>query len=171
MEESKASLDEAAKEKYPRGNFHLISGYIVDINEYLQKAMIVGAEWQKNQEPALPLDLDEAWPTKDVLSKLIWASEYLLHKKSYDGHNHEEINICVKRAKNILELLNESSTPLQETKERFDKERNKIIGQFHYNHENQKETYTSFLPEEAKENQDKQVELPNDYNALSEQSK
>ncbi|MBC7866257.1 MAG: hypothetical protein H7X88_01875, partial [Gloeobacteraceae cyanobacterium ES-bin-316] len=70
MEESKASLDEAAKEKYPRGNFHLISGYIVDINEYLQKAMIVGAEWQKNQEPALPLDLDEAWPTKDVLSKL-----------------------------------------------------------------------------------------------------
>lgn len=47
-----------------------------------------------------------AWPLHDVLKKLIEASEILLHKKDYDGHNYEEIEICVKTAKEILIKMN-----------------------------------------------------------------
>ena len=45
----------------------------------------------------VPLELEKAWSTIDVLKHLIWATEYLLNEKDYDGHNHEELNICVKR--------------------------------------------------------------------------
>ncbi len=48
------------------------------------------------------LRLDEAWPLKDILSKLVGASEILLQKKDYDGHGYEEIEICVKIAKDWL---------------------------------------------------------------------
>jgi len=53
----------------------------------------------------IPTCLYNPWPTKDVLEKLIWATEYLLHDKSYDGHNHEELQICVNRGNEILNQL------------------------------------------------------------------
>lgn len=40
----------------------------------------------KKSVDTIPLDRDKPWPTKDVLEKLIWATEYLLHEKDYDGH-------------------------------------------------------------------------------------
>lgn len=49
--------------------------------------------------------LENPWPTIDVLKRLIWASEYLVNEKDYDGLNHEEITLCVKRGKEILELM------------------------------------------------------------------
>jgi hypothetical protein len=49
----------------------------------------------------LPLDMDQCWPTKDVLDKLIEAAEILLHKHDYDGHGWELIAHAVDRGKEI----------------------------------------------------------------------
>lgn len=54
---------------------------------------------------ALPLDNGKPWPTKDVLTQLIWATEYLLNDNSFDGHGHEELNICLNRGKEILKEI------------------------------------------------------------------
>jgi len=51
------------------------------------------------------LGLKNAWPLKDVLKKLIEASEILLLKKDYDGHGWEEISHCVTRGKEILAMI------------------------------------------------------------------
>jgi transcriptional regulator with XRE-family HTH domain len=51
------------------------------------------------------LGLDNSWSLKDVLKKLIEASEILLHQKNYDGHGWEEINHCVERGKAIVSTL------------------------------------------------------------------
>ena len=53
------------------------------------------------------LGLDNSWSLKDVLNKLIEASEILLHQKNYDGHGWEEINHCVERGKEIVSTLSE----------------------------------------------------------------
>ena len=58
-----------------------------------------------NEKTADVIGLHETFPLTDVLSHLINAAEYLLHKKDYDGHDYEEIAICVRRAKEIKELL------------------------------------------------------------------
>ena len=49
--------------------------------------------------------LDNAWCLKDVLKKLIEASEILLLQKNYDGHGWEEISHCVDRGKEIVSIL------------------------------------------------------------------
>lgn len=51
------------------------------------------------------LDLTNPWPLKDVLNKLIEATEILLHQKNYDGHGWEEISHCVQRGKEIINNL------------------------------------------------------------------
>lgn len=51
------------------------------------------------------LGLNNAWPLKDVLQKLVDAAEILLHKKSYDGHGYEEIEMCVKQARATIPQL------------------------------------------------------------------
>ena len=51
------------------------------------------------------LALDQPWPLRDVLNKLIEASEILLHDRSYDGHGWEEISYAVGRAKQIVGLF------------------------------------------------------------------
>lgn len=48
---------------------------------------------------------DKPFPLVDVLQHLINASEKLLHKHNYDGGDYEEIEICVKRAKEIQLFL------------------------------------------------------------------
>ncbi len=72
----------------------------------------------KEQEKELPRDLNNPWPTKDVLAKLIWATEYLLHEKNYDGHNHEELNRCVNRGKEILKELSKEQVPERTAEDR-----------------------------------------------------
>ena len=52
-----------------------------------------------------PRELDNPWPAKDVIEKLIWATEYLLNNKDYDGHNHEELRYCVNRGREIINNL------------------------------------------------------------------
>ena len=62
---------------------------------------------QKAQQPITDeiLGNDKSWPLKDVLDKLIEASEILLHEKNYDRHGWEEISHCVKRGKEIVSIL------------------------------------------------------------------
>lgn len=57
----------------------------------------------------LPVDeilrLDQPWPLKDILAKLIEASDILLHDKNYDGHGWENISHATEEAKKIKALL------------------------------------------------------------------
>lgn len=53
------------------------------------------------------LGLDNPYPLHIVLEKLKWATNYLLHKKNYDGHEYEELNQCVRRAEEIISCLKE----------------------------------------------------------------
>lgn len=55
---------------------------------------------------SLPLDVDKAWDTISVITKLVEAADILLHKKSYDEHGWEEIEICYKRGLEILQKYN-----------------------------------------------------------------
>lgn len=48
---------------------------------------------------------DNPYPLRDVLKHLIWATEYLLHVKNYDGHQYEELGQCVRRAREIMESI------------------------------------------------------------------
>jgi Holliday junction resolvasome RuvABC DNA-binding subunit len=48
------------------------------------------------------LGYNNAWPAQDVLEKLLWATDYLLHKKDCDVHGWEEIEVCWQRGKEIL---------------------------------------------------------------------
>lgn len=66
-----------------------------------------------NPTELLPLDSDNAWPTTDVLRRLIWATEYLLDAKNYDGAGHEELSLCVKRGKDILARIEHPAPPPQ----------------------------------------------------------
>lgn len=49
--------------------------------------------------------MSEAWPLRDVLSKLADAAKILLDKKNYDGPDYEEIEHCVKRANDVISQL------------------------------------------------------------------
>jgi hypothetical protein len=51
------------------------------------------------------LGLDDPYPLKDVVGRLKWATNYLLHEKNYDGHCYEELNQCVRRADEIIAVL------------------------------------------------------------------
>ena len=53
----------------------------------------------------LPNDNDKAWNTHDVIAKLVEATDILLHRKDYDGHGWEEIEICYQRGKEILQQI------------------------------------------------------------------
>ena len=68
---------------------------------------------QKAQQPITDeiLGNDKSWPLKDVLDKLIEASEILLHEKNYDRHGWEEISHCVKRGKEIVSILVHKAQP------------------------------------------------------------
>lgn len=58
---------------------------------------------------------ESAWPLNEVLKRLISASEYLLHKKDYDGSDYEEIEICVIRAKQIISAAPVETLPKGES--------------------------------------------------------
>ena len=47
----------------------------------------------------------DPYPLEDVLKGLMWATDYLLVKKSYDGYNYEELEQAVRRAKEIIAIL------------------------------------------------------------------
>jgi len=48
------------------------------------------------------LNKSEPWPLRNILSKLVEASEILLHDKNYDGHGWENISVCADLAKRYV---------------------------------------------------------------------
>ena len=51
------------------------------------------------------LGVGNHYSLKETLKRLKWATNYLLHEKNYDGHAYEELNQCVKRADEIIAIL------------------------------------------------------------------
>ena len=61
---------------------------------------------QKQNEILLKITgWDQPYNLTEILSRLVFATDYLLHVKDYDGHNHEELNQSIDRAKEILQFL------------------------------------------------------------------
>lgn len=58
---------------------------------------------QNTLSDSFPLDGDNSCDTLSVIAKLVEAADILLHKKDYDGHGWEEIEICYKRGLKILQ--------------------------------------------------------------------
>jgi len=100
MENNKEQILSKWIEKYPDSERY--DAALQAMEEY---AILYHASINKPKEGEVPQDLNNAWPTHDVLSKLIWASSYLLNEKSYDGSNYEEIQTCINRGKEILESI------------------------------------------------------------------
>lgn len=73
---------------------------------YQDELVKIIREWEQSRQaavtPALPPD---PWPLPDVLVKLADAAEILLKKHDYDGHNYEEIEQCVGRARFMAKCL------------------------------------------------------------------
>ena len=51
------------------------------------------------------LGFDNPYSLLSVLDDLVFATEYLLHVKNYDGEKYEELNQSVRRAKEIKESI------------------------------------------------------------------
>ena len=62
---------------------------------------------------------NNAWPVNDVLKNLANAASILLRKHDYDGHNHEEIQHCIKRANELIKPTQDQ--PSKSTSELFTK--------------------------------------------------
>ena len=61
---------------------------------------------QKQNETLLKITgWDQPYNLTEILSRLVFATDYLLHVKNYDGHAHEELNQSIDRAKEILQFL------------------------------------------------------------------
>lgn len=60
------------------------------------------------------LRLDKPFPLKDILTRLVKATEYLLNQKDYDGPGYEELGHCVSGAKEVIEVLDESPSSSEE---------------------------------------------------------
>ena len=76
-----------------------IEGFSVCQKEYEEKN-------QQKKESILKITgWDQPYNLKEILSRLVFATDYLLHVKDYDGHNHEELSQSVSRANEILQFL------------------------------------------------------------------
>lgn len=58
------------------------------------------------------IQLKEPWPLKDIIGKLVEASEILLNNKNYDGHGWEEISHATKMGKDVIKKLEKLSATL-----------------------------------------------------------
>jgi len=87
------------KSDFPHDWNSVYDGFIQEMKLVLNLPCVVG------QSEELPLDNDKAWNTHDVIAKLVEAADILLHKKDYDGHGWEEIEICYKRGKELLQQI------------------------------------------------------------------
>ena len=89
-------LKELKSEYEPGGDEY--KAYIMKLPKWLIVKLLM--EVQKERD-----DLEgasDSWSLKDILKKLIEASDILLDKKDYDGHDWEEISLARKLAKTKL---------------------------------------------------------------------
>ena len=76
----KSAIEEAEREGYNKGYEHLIDLY----KKYY---------------------IDASWNLVDVVSKLCEATDILLHKKDYDGHGWEEMQLCLELGQKYITEL------------------------------------------------------------------
>ena len=61
---------------------------------------------QKQHETLLKITgWNQPYNLTEILSRLVFATDYLLRVKDYDGHNHEELNQSIDKAKEIIQFL------------------------------------------------------------------
>ena len=90
---------------FPKGKELYALEYLNFLNSDIKKEY--EEKLQKQKETILSiLGHGDPYPLETVLEKLKWATEYLLHKKNYDGHSYEELGQSVRRANEILSILN-----------------------------------------------------------------
>lgn len=53
------------------------------------------------------LRLGEPYNLKTILKDLIFATNYLLHEKNYDGHNYEELNQSVNFGNDLMNSIDD----------------------------------------------------------------
>jgi len=107
------TAQEILRRKLPLGEFgHPVwsESYVISaMEEYAQQALSKAEEGNPIQDIDSKIQkivdiegYNNAFSKREVLSRLLWATEYLLNKKSYDGHAYEELEACVKNAKLLL---------------------------------------------------------------------
>ncbi len=93
-------------------HYHLTEETLYEFKKSLQMECEQFSETFASQLPINDiLGVTEPWPLYEVLKKLEEASEILLHKKNYDGHGWEEIHHAAKRAKEIISIFENNTTP------------------------------------------------------------
>lgn len=67
-------------------------------------AWAAGREFAKGDTVMAPgtCAIDSPWPLRDVVAKLVEATDILLDQKSYDGHGHESVRYASNAAKEWL---------------------------------------------------------------------
>lgn len=89
-------------------NFYAGAWYARDIYEQQREKDLAEIE-KRDKKTGELLGVGNPYPLSDVLQRLVDAAEYLLHNKSYDGHDYEEISICKGRAKDIIKALQQKT--------------------------------------------------------------
>ena len=89
---------------FPKGKELYALEYLNFLNSDIKKEY--EDKIQKQNEILLKITgWDQPYNLTEILSRLVFATDYLLHVKDYDGHNHEELNQSIDRAKEILQFL------------------------------------------------------------------
>lgn len=96
----------------------------------------------ENKDKKILLDkvfrFDNPYSLREILGKLIFATDYLLHEKDYDRVGHEELLYALRAGKEVFDVLNNhhsndftfEALPISKTQEMFpDNERETIVGQ------------------------------------------
>lgn len=85
----------------------------------LSKGLVDKTQYELDLEIALEIadkekeelmGLENAWPLRDILKKLIESSDILLHEKDYDGHGWELIDKAKEEAEKTVKLLSKHTT-------------------------------------------------------------
>ena len=107
--QQRAVLDANGKELivFPKGKELYALEYLNFLNSDIKKEYEEYEDKiQKQNEILLKITgWDQPYNLTEILSRLVFATDYLLHVKDYDSHNHEELNQSIDRAKEILQFL------------------------------------------------------------------
>ena len=100
------SQAEAADERKDYRQGDRDTAYSLAMQKVRSKCIAYAREhWLRDITQTMDRDAQEAWPMLDVFAKLTEAAEMFLGSWNYDGHGHEELIVCVDRAKTILAAM------------------------------------------------------------------
>lgn len=93
--------------------------FTVDRFGSLAECVIAERNWLRkrlaaHETGALPTGMDTPWPLRDVLAKLIAATEHLLDDHACDTHGHEEFRTAANRGKELLASQEKTSADAED---------------------------------------------------------